>query len=165
MSNPRFNVMRTKASGRVVLVRLAVGLVFISEGLQKFLFSEELGAGRFAKIGIPWPGVTAPFVGAIEFIAGVLVLVGLYTRLAALLLVIDMVVAFTSTKVPILIGHGFSVFANPPAGKAGFWAMAHEARTDVAMFFGSLLLLWVGAGALSIDAGVTRRREGRGPSR
>ena len=123
----------------VVLVRIAVGWVFLSEGIQKFLFPEALGAGRFAKIGIPWPSVSAPFVGAVETVCGALVLIGLLTRVAAIPLIIDMLVAIASTKVPMLM-------------KSGFWATAHEARVDFSMLLGSAFLLLVGAGAVSLDA-------------
>jgi len=122
----------------VFLVRLAVGGVFLSEGLQKFLFPEQLGFGRFAKIGIPVPGFTAPFVGMVEVVCGLLLLVGFLTRLATIPLLIDMAVAILTTKVPML-------------HKNGFWAMAHEARTDCTMVLGCIFLLIVGAGSLSVD--------------
>jgi uncharacterized membrane protein YphA (DoxX/SURF4 family) len=120
-------------------VRLAVGAVFLSEGVQKFLFPSELGAGRFAKIGIPAPGVLAPFVGVVEIVCGLLILAGLLTRLAAVPLTIDMLVAISTTKIPMLL-------------KSGFWAAAHEARVDFAMLLGLLFLLAAGAGPLSADA-------------
>jgi putative oxidoreductase len=83
----------TNAPAATVLVRILVGSVFLSEGIQKFLFPSELAAGRFAKIGIPAPEVTGPFVGGCEIIFGALVLLGLFTRLAALVLLIDISVA------------------------------------------------------------------------
>jgi len=117
---------------------LLVGGVFVSEGIQKFLFPDALGVGRFIQIGIVAPALTAPFVGVVEIACGVLVVVGLKTRLAAIPLMVDMLVAFETTKVPILL-------------KSGFWAAAHEARTDYAMFLGSLFLLLAGAGPVSVD--------------
>ena len=90
-----------------VLVRIAIAFVFVTEGAQKFLSPEALGAGRFAKIGIPAPEMMGPFVGVVEIACGVLVLIGLMTRLGAFALMLDMIVAITSTKIPILIGHGF----------------------------------------------------------
>src|SRR5437660_3733021 len=110
-------LLATDAPAAVILIRLLVGGVFLSEGLHKFLFPEALGVGRFTKIGIPAPEVMAPFVGVCETVCGALLIVGLLTRLAAIPLVIDMLVAIGTTKVPILL-------------KGGFWAMAHEARTD-----------------------------------
>jgi putative oxidoreductase len=132
-------LLSTKAPASVVLIRLAVGAVFLSEGIQKFLFPDAQGVGRFSKIGIPAPEIMAPFVGVFEIACGALLLVGLLTRLAAIPLIIDMIVAITTTKIPILI-------------KSGFWAMAHEARTDFAMILGCLFLLIVGGGAWSLDA-------------
>ena len=91
----------------MVLIRIAVGGVFLSEGIQKFLFPSDLGAGRFIKIGIPAPEVLAPFVGVVEIVAGALIILGLLTRLAAILLIFDMCVALISTKLPILCGPWF----------------------------------------------------------
>jgi uncharacterized membrane protein YphA (DoxX/SURF4 family) len=147
----------SSAPAAVVLVRLAVGVVFLSEGIQKFLFPDALGAGRFAKIGIPAPDVMGPFVGATEIVCGLLVLAGLLTRLAAVPLIIDMLVAIASTKVPILLGRGYLSFSAPSASKHGLWSMLHESRTDLSMLLGSIFLLLVGAGAWSLDGHLRRR--------
>jgi len=128
----------SRFTGTTLLIRIAVGGVFLSEGLQKFIFPEELGFGRFAKIGIPVPGFTAPFVGFVEVVCGLLLLGGLFTRWATIPLLIDMAVAIWTTKLPIL-------------AKSGFWAMAHEARTDYVMVLGCAFLLIEGAGSLSGD--------------
>jgi putative oxidoreductase len=133
-----------KQSLGYLLIRLAVGGVFLSEGIQKFLFSDTLGIGRFIKIGIPAPEIMAPFVGAVEIGCGILLLVGLFTRLAAIPLIIDMLVAISTTKIPILL-------------EKGFWAMAHEARVDWTMLLGSLCVLLVGGGAWTLDALMNRR--------
>ena len=132
--------------GAILLIRLSVGSIFLSEGVQKFLFPEALGAGRFTTIGIPAPQIMAPFVGVVEIGCGLLVLLGLFTRLATIPLVVDMLVAIATTKVPILL-------------KSGFWSMAHEARTDWAMLLSTLFLLIAGPGSWSLDA----RRQGRRP--
>lgn len=137
--NFRRKLLETSAPASALLVRLAVGAVFLSEGVQKFLFPAELGAGRFAKIGIPAPGLLAPFVGVVETVCGLLIILGLLTRLAALPLVIDMLVAISTTKIPLLL-------------KSGFWAAAHEARVDFAMLLCLLFLLAAGGGPLSADA-------------
>jgi uncharacterized membrane protein YphA (DoxX/SURF4 family) len=126
----------------LILIRLMVGAVFLSEGIQKFLFPAEVGAGRFAKIGLPAPETLATLVACFEIVCGLLVVLGLLTRLAVVPLITIMVVAIASTKVPILLA-------------SGFWKMAHEARTDWSMLLGSLFLLLVGAGPWSIDG---RRR-------
>ncbi|MCX6120119.1 MAG: DoxX family protein [Ignavibacteriales bacterium] len=127
----------------IILIRFMVACVFLSEGIQKFLFSDSLGVGRFIKIGIPFPGIMAPFVGVVEIVCGALILLGLFTRLAALPLIIDMLVAISITKIPILL-------------EKGFWAMAHEARTDWSMILGLLFLLIVGSGRWSLDNVRTR---------
>jgi putative oxidoreductase len=147
----------TSAPAAVVLIRLMVGPVFLSEGTQKFLFPAEVGARRFAKIGIPSPEVVPPFVGVVEMVCGALVLLGLFTRLAAVPLVFVMLAAIISTKVPILLGHGFWGFGLRQVPYYGLWGMAHEARTDWAMLLGSVFLLLVGAGAWSVDARLMSR--------
>ena len=132
-------ILATEATRWVILIRLMVGAVFLSEGIQKFLYPADLGAGRFAKIGLPAPETLGPFVATFEIAGGLLVLLGLFTRLAAVPLITIMLVAIATTKVPILMA-------------SGFWKMAHEARTDYSMLLGSLFLLIVGGGAWSLDA-------------
>jgi uncharacterized membrane protein YphA (DoxX/SURF4 family) len=83
------------------------------------------------------------------------------TRLAAVPLIIDISVAILSTKIPILLGHGFWRFSLSKLPTYGFWSMAHEARVDYAMLLGSIFLLIVGAGAWSIDAGLRQERFAR----
>src|SRR5213083_658758 len=101
----------TNASAATVLVRLLTSSVFLSEGIQKFLYPAELAAGRFAKIGIPAPDIMGPFVGGCEVLCGTLLIIGLLTRLAAIVLLIDISVAIVSTKIPVLLGHGFWGFS------------------------------------------------------
>jgi len=147
MVNPSSRVTKvlvTNAPAATMLVRLVVGAVFLSEGLQKFIFPAALGAGRFVKIGIPWPEFMAPFDGVFEIGCGLLILLGLATRLATVPLIIDMLVAIATTKLPMLF-------------KSGFWAMAHEARTDWSMLLGATFLLIVGGGSWSTDARLTRK--------
>lgn len=139
------SVDRSPAPAATILVRLLVGVVFLSEGIQKFLFPAALGVGRFAKIGIPRPALTAPFVGVVEIVCGALVIIGLATRLAAIPLLIDISVAIVTTKIPML-------------AKTGVWATLHEARTDLCMFLGLIFLIAVGPGRLSLDARRKRRR-------
>jgi uncharacterized membrane protein YphA (DoxX/SURF4 family) len=142
----------THGAAAVVLIRLMVGVVFLSEGIQKFLYPDALGVGRFSKIGIPAPEVMAPFVGVVEIVCGGLILLGLGTRLAAIPLLIDISVAILSTKIPILLGQGFWGFQLPKLERYGIWSMLHEARTDLSMWLGLVFLLFVGAGQLSLDA-------------
>ncbi len=158
-SNWRGRLFATRAPNATALVRFALAFVFVAEGVQKFLYADALGVGRFAKIGIPAPEVLAPFVGVVEIVGGALLLIGLFTRLAALALALDMVVALASTKLPILIGRGVLGFADPPAGRTGFFAMAHEARTDIAMLCGAIFLLLVGAGPWSFDRRLAQRAQ------
>ena len=140
--------MERQAPASVALIRVMVGAVFVSEGIQKFLFPDALGVGRFVKIGIPAANFFAPFVGVVEIGCGLLVVLGLMTRLAVVPLLIDILVAIVTTKLPML-------------SKSGFWATAHEARTDYCMLLGLTFLLLVGAGSWSFDARRAARRRRR----
>jgi putative oxidoreductase len=141
-------LLRTTAPTATILIRLMVGTVFVSEGIQKFLFPGQIGSGRFAKIGLPEPELLAAFVGSVEIAAGTLVLLGLATRVAAVPLIGIMCVAIASTKWPILLDRGF-------------WAAAHESRTDWSMLLGSLFLLIQGGGRWSMDAKLSRDSSAR----
>ncbi len=149
---PFNRITMSRAPKATILIRLIVGAIFVSEGIQKFLFPATLGVGRFTRIGIPYPAISAPFVGGVEIVCGSLLIIGLLTRLAAIPLIISMSVAILSTKIPLLLGYGFWGFHLREQSHYGIWAMAHESRTDFAMFIGLLFLLIVGAGTLSFDA-------------
>ena len=137
-------LLASTAPKATILIRVVVGWVFLSEGIQKFLFPESLGVGRFAKIGIPDPSFTAPFVGVVEIVFGALIIVGLLTRLSAIPLLINISIALATTKIPLLLDKGF-------------WAAAHDGRADLSMLLGLLFLSLVGAGPVSIDSYLNRR--------
>ena len=132
----------TDQSPTTMLIRLMVGAVFLSEGLQKFLFPDVRGAGRFEKIGLPEPEFLGNLVGGLEILCGLLILLGLLTRIATVPLMIIMVVALATTKMEIL-------------AEKGFWEMAHAARTDWAMLLGNIFLLMKGGGRWSLDKMIT----------
>ncbi len=131
-------ILHTSSFKGIILIRLIVGLVFLSEGIQKFLFPEIRGAGRFLKIGLPSPEFLGSFVGSVEIICGLLILIGLFTRLASIPLIVIMIVAFATTKSEIFINDGF-------------WAVLHASRTDWSMLLGCIFLLIFGGGNWSID--------------
>ena len=141
-----------------LLLRLMVGPVFLFEGLQKFIYPAIRGAGRFEKIGFPNPELWGYLVGTFETVCGALILLGLLTRLAAMPTLGIMLVAIITTKIPVLLGHGFGPFGVRDAPYYGFLSMVHEMRTDWAMLLGSLFLILVGGGPWSLDALVSRRR-------
>lgn len=132
-------ILHTTLDSRSILARLIVGLIFLSEGIQKYLFPELVGTGRFEKIGFSDPAFWAYFAGTFEIICGSLILIGLFTRFAAIPLLIIMLTAFVTTKWPILMDKGF-------------WSMAHEYRTDFAMTLLLIYLLNYGAGKWSFDS-------------
>jgi uncharacterized membrane protein YphA (DoxX/SURF4 family) len=134
----------------LILIRVLVGWVFLSEGIQKFLFPAALGVGRFSKIGIPAPAIMAPFVGIVEIVCGTLVLIGLFTRLAAIPLLITICVALLTTKLM-------------PLAKNGIWSTLHDARADLSMLLGLIFLLLVGGGSLSLDGILHREKSADAP--
>lgn len=126
------------ASVPTLIPRLVVGLIFLSEGLQKFLTPGTTGAGRFEKIGFAEPEFWANFTGIFEITCGSLILIGLFTRLATVPLLCVMLIAFIKTKIPILRTNGC-------------WSFLHEYRTDFAMTLLLLFLLSSGGGRFSLD--------------
>jgi uncharacterized membrane protein YphA (DoxX/SURF4 family) len=125
-----------------ILIRLAVGLIFLTEGVQKYLFPELLGTGRFLNIGFSHPAFWAYFTGTFEIVCGLLIVIGLLTRMASIPLLIVMITAFVTTKWPLLVNKGV-------------WPWAHEYRTDFAMTLLLIYLLIYGAGKLSIDSKIS----------
>lgn len=156
-SSPQRWLLSTDGPQAIVIIRLLLAGVFIPEGLKKFLFPDQWGAGRFQKIGIPAPEVMGYVVGAFELGCGLLILVGLLTRVAAIPLLVDMTVAIATTKIPLLWQ------ATVVSNKVGFWSMQTEARTDFSQFMALLFLLVAGAGPLSLDAVYFRRNSLSGP--
>lgn len=142
---------QTDQDKSTILIRILVGSVFLSEGLQKFLFADFRGAGRFESIGIPYHEIMGPFVGGVEMICGLLVLMGLFTRFAAIPLIIIMLTALFTTKLPILLGQEFMGFSLRELRHYGFLSMMHESRNDFAMLIGSIFLLIKGGGYWSCD--------------
>lgn len=139
----KYKILNTNSSKTIILIRIMVGIVFLSEGIQKFLFADSLGSGRFAKIGLPSPEFLGSLVGLFEIICGVLILLGLITRLASIPLIAIILVAIATTKTEILINDGF-------------WKMIHESRTDWAMLLGNIFLFINGGGFWSLDKKIMR---------
>jgi putative oxidoreductase len=137
------------------IMRIMVGGVFLSEGILKFVYTNQ-GVGRFTKIGIPFPDITATFIGSLEIVGGLLLMAGLLTRVIAIPFIIEMVVAILTTKISLYLGT--SQLPLPPAPpKVGFWAVMHETRSDYAQILTSIFLLVVGPGPWSLDAWLRRR--------
>lgn len=139
-------IINTDNSKTTIIIRLMVGVVFLSEGIQKFLFPAIRGAGRFDKIGLPFPDILGSFVGGFEIICGILIIIGLFTRFASIPTFIIMVVAIATTKIEILFNDGF-------------WQMMHSSRTDWAMLLGSLFLILKGGGNWSVDKMYLRKMQ------
>lgn len=136
-------IIRSDNSKTTIIIRLMVGTVFLSEGIQKFLFPAIRGVGRFDKIGLPSPEFLGVFVGMFEIVCGALILIGLLTRLASIPTLVIMLVAIATTKSEILANDGF-------------WVMMHGSRTDWAMLLGSLFLIIKGGGKWSLDSKLSK---------
>jgi putative oxidoreductase len=136
-------IFNTENDKRVILIRITVGLIFLTEGIQKYLFPELLGTGRFLTIGFSHPAFWAYFTGTFEIICGTLIILGFLTRVASMPLIIIMITAFISTKIPILM-------------HKGFWPWAHEYRTDFAMTLLLIYLLIYGSGNWSFDLKISK---------
>jgi len=131
-------IIKTASDNKSILPRLIVGLIFLAEGIQKFLFPDLLGAGRFEKIGFANPEFLAYFVASFEIACGAFMIIGFSTRIAAIPLFIIMMTAITTTKIPILM-------------EKGVWSMAHESRIDFAMTLLIIFIFIYGSGKYSID--------------
>jgi uncharacterized membrane protein YphA (DoxX/SURF4 family) len=142
----RTSILSTIDDNKTILVRLVVGLIFLSEGIQKYLFPELLGTGRFLKIGFSDASFWAYFTGTFEIISGILVLIGLLTRLASIPLIIIMITAFITTKYPMLI-------------LKGFWVTAHEYRVDFALTMLLVYLFISGGGKWSVDLMINKSKK------
>lgn len=138
-------IIQTDLSKTTIIIRFMVGAVFVSEGIQKFLYAEKLGGGRFVKIGLPYPDFLGYTVGSFEILCGTLLLLGLLTRLAAIPLFFIMLVAIAATKVQLLADNGF-------------WSMLHDSRTDWSMLLGTVFLFINGGGNWSLDKKINQSK-------
>ena len=142
-----------------ILLRLMAGSVFLWEGILKFVYVNQ-GVGRFTKLGFPFPDFTASFVGGLEIVGGLLILLGLGTRFVAVPFLIEMLVAMLSTKIGLYLGT--SPLPLPPSPPViGFWAVLHEVRSEYAQLLTIAFLLWAGPGPWSVDARWARQRTGQ----
>ena len=119
--------------------RLSVGLLFLSTGWGKVHSLDKVTA-FFVKLGIPAPGLNAVVVGYSELICGALLIVGLFTRLATLPLLVSMVVAILTAKLPDI--HGL------------FDLVGADEFTYLCVL---VMLLIMGPGLLSLDEVLLRR--------
>lgn len=136
--------LQTNTDKSLIILRFLIGYVFIMEGIQKFIYSDELGIGRFIKIGIPYAEILAPVVGFCEILFGFFILIGLFTRLSSIILIIIMIIAIITTKIPVLFDQGIFHFS-------------HKSRNDLSMLFCSIYLLIKGCGQYGVDFIISRK--------
>ncbi len=139
-----YRIIHVHPDYKSLIPRLVVGLVFLSEGIQKYIMPEVVGAGRFERIGFEHFEFLAYFVGTFEILCGILLLAGFVVRMSSIPLLIIMFTAIVSTKIPILM-------------EDGFWVMAHASRTDFAMTMLLIYLIIYGAGKLSLDFLISKK--------
>jgi uncharacterized membrane protein YphA (DoxX/SURF4 family) len=125
----------------LTLIRYVVGLVFLTEGLLKLIHPLDLGAGRFARIGLPWPEALAPFVAVVEIAGSLMLLLNLLPGYAALALFGTISVALLTTKLEVLLGRPLGPFTLMKVPYYGILGFLHESRTDLSMFAGTLALI------------------------
>jgi uncharacterized membrane protein len=149
IKSPQKNLRMEAAVRRdlpMILIRLIVGLVFLFEGTLKFVRPGELGAGRFAELGLPFPYQLAPLVGGLEIAGGTAILLNFYAGDAALAMLGVIVADLITTRIPILLGRPLGQFAPAKLDNYGWLSFLHEARMDLCLFFSLLAIL--------IDSGV-----------
>jgi putative oxidoreductase len=143
LSFPKSRLLETGDDIKLLYIRFVVGLIFISEGVQKYLFLEVLGPAFFHEIGFKHAFFWAYFTGAFEIACGLLLLAGLFTRIATVPLFIVMITAFFTTKLPILT-------------TKGFWEFAHDYDIDFVLTVLIVLLFMFGGGKWSADSRLFR---------
>jgi putative oxidoreductase len=148
---------KDSAPDATILIRLMAGSVFLWEGILKFVLANQ-GVGRFTKLGFPFPEFTADMVGTIEIIGGILLITGLLSRAAAITFIVEMLVAMLSTKITMYLGTSPLPLPSVPP-QIGAWAVLHEIRSEYAQLMCCAFILWVGPGALSIDAWLRRKKK------
>jgi putative oxidoreductase len=136
-------ILSTEDDNKIIIVRLIVGLIFMSEGIQKYMIVTMMGPAFFKEIGFDYPMFWAYFTGAFEISCALLILFGFLTRMASIPLIIIMITALITTKLPLLAIKGFLTFA-------------HEYTTEFSLTMLLILLLIFGGGRWSVDLKILR---------
>jgi uncharacterized membrane protein YphA (DoxX/SURF4 family) len=152
-----YKLIKTDQASTTILVRLMIGAVFLSEGVQKFIFPEQRSTDQFETLGFAEAEIMAHYVGVFEVLAGILILIGLFTRAGALITLIITTTAIIITNIIVVLGESFYPSALSDLQTYGFWSMAPEIHTDWAMWLGSLFLLLKGGGRWSADLAIHKK--------
>jgi putative oxidoreductase len=123
----------------LLFLRLGLGIIFIFHGYPKLFTHLQQTAEAFAKMGLP--AYFAYIAGVLEFFGGILLIAGLFTRIAGLLLAAEMTVALVKV-------HG--ILSNP--------MNVHNYEFPLACAVGSFALVGVGAGFISLDHAIYSKR-------
>lgn len=136
----------------ILLLRIALGLYFLCEGVLVFLLPDAVGSGRMSAIGLPSPEVLAVVAGSMALLGGLFLLLNFYAGESALLLLLQTLASLVATRLPVLTGQPIGPFK--PVGNSHGWAsFLHAGQTD--------LLLVVALIAVIIDAGLILGRRRR----
>ena len=118
----------------LLLIRVALGAVFVAHGLQKmFVFGHAGVTGMLGQLGVPFPSVNAALITGAELFGGIALINGAFTRIAAAILAFSMTVAILTVHV----SHGF------------FAPMGIE--YPMTLLLVNLALVITGGGAFSLD--------------
>ncbi|MEI9979622.1 MAG: DoxX family protein [Edaphobacter sp.] len=135
----------------LLAVRLYWGWQFAQSGWGKLHHLDKI-TSFFATLNIPFPAVSAPFVAGLELVGGILLILGLGTRLAGLLLAGNMLVAYWAADREAL----FSIFSSDPT--------KFYVADPYTFLFASVIVLIFGAGLFSVDALLEKRFGARNES-
>ena len=131
-------ILNTGEDKKLILLRLIVGLIFLSEGIQKYLIVSVVGPAFFQESGFNNPMFWVYLAGTFEILCGILILFGFLTRLASIPLLTIMITAFITVKLPLL-------------NNRGFWTFLHEYNIDFSLTLLLILLFIYGGGKWSVD--------------
>jgi putative oxidoreductase len=131
-------IISTNPNKTIIVIRFMIGIYFLAGGVLKLYMPGLQETGYFQNIGFASAGNIAITISIVEVVCGLLIIAGLYTRIAAITLLFTILFTFITGKVPIVY-------------EEGFFLMAHLSRIDFALFLGCIFLVLTGSGYWSLD--------------
>ncbi len=131
-------ILSTEPQKTTLLIRFMVGFYFLVGGVLKLSYPELQETGFFQNLGFISAGAMVSVIYTFEIICGIMIMAGLFTRIAVIPLLLTISFTVLVGKLPIMF-------------EEGFWLMAHISRIDFAMFLGCVFLFITGSGYWSLD--------------